>query len=438
VSRRLLLSYLSLAVVVLLALEVPLGFAYARNQRGELTRGLERDAVYIGSLAEDVLQYHGKTDALRSVALRYADEADGRVVIVDRTGRVVVDPSASSGPPLATRPEIAAALRGRVATGVSDGFIYAAVPIASSGVVHGAIRISTPVEEVNTRVQAYILRLLGIAAVVLGLVALVGWLLSRSIVRPLRAVEGAAGRAGRGDLAARAPESSGPAEVRALARSFNDMVVQVEQLLHAQEEFVADASHQLRTPLTALRLRLENGDVQGALDEVERLARLVDGLLALARAEAAPPGEVDLAAAVASRLEAWEPVAAERNVRLEADVRGAALADPDRLGQVLDNLLANAIAAARPGTPVTLSGDPAALHVRDRGPGMSDDERARAFDRFWSKGRGSGLGLPIVRRLLAVDGGSVELRAGAGGGLDVVVRLRSAQRVPSLLVSVRA
>jgi signal transduction histidine kinase len=169
---------------------------------------------------------------------------------------------------------------------------------------------------------------------------------------------------------------------------------------------------------------------------VERLARLVDGLLALARAEAAPPGEIDLAAAVASRLEAWEPVAAERNVRLEADVRGAALADPDRLGQVLDNLLANAIAAAPPGTSVTLSGDPAALHVRDRGPGMSDDERARAFDRFWSKGRGSGLGLPIVRRLLAVDGGSVELRAGAGGGLDVVVRLRSAQRAPSLLVSV--
>ena len=127
------------------------------------------------------------------------------------------------------------------------------------------------------------------------------------------------------------------------------MVTQVEQLLHAQEAFVADASHQLRTPLTALRLRLENGDVPGALGEVERLARLVDGLLALARAEAAPPGQVDLAPAVAERLDAWEPVAAERDVRLEADVRGAALADPDRLGQVLDNLLANAIAVAPPG-----------------------------------------------------------------------------------------
>jgi signal transduction histidine kinase len=432
VSRRLLLSYLSLAIVVLVALEVPLAFAYARSQRSELTRGLERDAVSIGSLAEDVLQYHGNAAPLRSVASRYAEEADGNVVIVDRTGRVVVDPSASSRRSLATVPEIAGALRGHVVTGSSGGVIYAAVPVASSGVVHGAVRITTPLEEVNARVRTYVVRLLAIAAVVLGLVALVGWLLSRSISRPLRAVEAAAERAGGGDLTARAPEDSGPAEVRTLARSFNDMVTQVEHLLHAQEEFVADASHQLRTPLTALRLRLENGDVPGALNEVERLARLVDGLLALARAEAAPPGQIDLAAAVAARLDAWEPVAAERDVHLEADVRGAALADPDRLGQVLDNLLANAIAVAPPGTSVTLTGDPAALHVRDSGPGMSDDERARAFDRFWSKGRGSGLGLPIVRRLLAVDGGSVELHAAAGGGLDVVVRLRPVQRASVL------
>ena len=187
--------------------------------------------------------------------------------------------------------------------------------------------------------------------------------------------------------------------------------------------------------MTALRLRLENGDVHGALGEVERLARLVDGLLALARAEAAPPGQIDLALAVAERLESWEPVAAERDVRLEADVRGAALADPDRLAQVLDNLLANAIAVAPPGTSVTVSGEPGALHVRDRGPGMSDDERQRAFDRFWSKGSGSGLGLPIVRRLLAVDGGSVELRTADGGGLDVVVRLRAAPRASALTAS---
>jgi signal transduction histidine kinase len=430
VSRRLLLSYLSLAIVVLVALEVPLGVSYARNQRGDITRGLERDAGSIGSLAEDVLQNHGNAEPLRAVAVRYADESDGNVVIIDRAGRVVVDPSSRSHPLLSARPEIAGALGGHTVTGTAGGTLYATVPIASGGTVYGAVRITTPVGEVNTRVRAYVVRLLAIAAVVLGLVALVGWLLSRSIARPLRAVEAAAERAGSGDLTARAPEGTGPAEVRALARSFNDMVTQVEQLLHAQEAFVADASHQLRTPLTALRLRLENGDVPGALGEVERLARLVDGLLALARAEAAPPGQVDLAAAVAERVDAWQPVAAERDVRLEADVRGEALADRDRLGQVLDNLLANAIAVAPPGSAVTVSGQPGELHVRDRGPGMSEDERRRAFDRFWSKGAGSGLGLPIVKRLLAVDGGSVELFPADRGGLDVVLRLRQRRETP--------
>ncbi len=429
-SRRLLLSYLSLAVVVLLALEVPLAIAYARDQRSQFTRVLERDAVSIGSLAEDVLQYKGDTTPLQAVVSRYADE-DGRVVVVDAQGRVLVASSTTQrGSSLRHLPDVASALRGRVATGSSGGFLHVATPVASSGIVHGAVRIAMPLEEVNARVRAYVMRLLAIAAVVLALVVLIAWLLSRSIVRPLRAVEAAAERAGAGDLAARAPEASGPVEVRSLARSFNDMVTRVEQLLHAQEEFVADASHQLRTPLTALRLRLENGDVHGALDETERLARLVDGLLALARAEAAPPEELELAAVVAERLEAWEPLAAERNVRLEADVRGSAFADPDRLGQVLDNLLANAIAAAPPATAVTIHGDPNALHVRDAGAGMSDEERVRAFDRFWSKGGGSGLGLPIVRRLLAVDGGTVELRSAPGAGLDVVVRLRQRRETP--------
>src|SRR5581483_2687480 len=116
-------------------------------------------------------------------------------------------------------------------------------------------------------------------------------------------------------------------------------------------------------------------------------------------------------------------VASESGVGLEADVAGAALVGRDRLAQVLDNLLANALAASPSGTVVSVSGDAAALHVRDRGPGMSAEERARAFDRFWSKAGGSGLGLPIVKRLVEVDGGSVELLPAAGGGLDVVLRL---------------
>ena len=218
--------------------------------------------------------------------------------------------------------------------------------------------------------------------------------------------------------------------MREVSRAFNDMVGRLAELITAQEAFVADASHQLRTPLTALRLRLENGDVDGALTEAERLSRRVDSRLARARAEATAPEPVDLAALVAERLDAWEPVAATRGVRLEADVHGHALAGRDRLGQVLDNLLANALAVVPAGSAVTVAGDAQTLHVRDRGPGMSEEQRARAFDRFWSQGSGFGLGLPVARRLVEVDGGSIDLLDASGGGLDVVLRLRPGKPQP--------
>ena len=418
---------------MLVVLEVPLGIQYARNERHDLTTKLERDAVTVGSLAEDALQSGGSLEPLAGLARRYLAETGGRIVIVDRRGTSVVDSVPPVGRDFSTRPEIARALSGRVAVGerrsqtLRHGLLYVAVPVASSGVVHGAVRITYPTSAIDARVRDYAFRLAGIAAVVLGLTALLGLLLARSVTRPLRAVEQAAGEAGEGNLAVRAPTQTGPPEVRSLARSFNDMVGRLEELLSAQEAFVADASHQLRTPLTALRLRLENGDVDGALNETERLARLVDGLLALARAEAGPAEHVELASAVADRLDAWQPVADERGIVLRAEVSGRAVVGSDRLGQALDNLLANALAVAPRGSTVTIEGAPAGLHVRDAGPGMSEDERARAFDRFWSKGEGSGLGLPIVKRLIELDGGSVELRGRPEGGLDVVLRLRSAE-----------
>ena len=422
-SRRLLASYLSLALAALVLLEVPLGITYARNQRSNLAAGLARDATYVASVAAGVLA--NRTDTrLRSLALRYAEDTDVRVAIVDTHRRVVVESSDSGSVSAGASTGLVRALTGHAASGTAGGSVYAAAPVFTQTTVTGAVLVSAPASQADARIRSYELRLLAIAGAVLGLVALVGWLLARSVVRPLRVVEEAANRAGRGDLAARAPEAAGPPEVRSLARSFNDMVSRLERLLGAQEEFVADASHQLRTPLTALRLRLETEDTAGALAEVDRLTRLVDDLLALSRAEVSAAEEVDLPAMVGDRLDAWRPVAEERGIRLEATARGTALVSPDRLSQVLDNLIANAIAVAPPGTVVSVAGDAGELHVRDGGPGMTDADRARAFDRFWSKAGGSGLGLPIVRRLLAADGGTVELRAANGGGLDVVIGLR--------------
>ena len=154
-----------------------------------------------------------------------------------------------------------------------------AVPIASGGVVHGAVRITYPTSELDRRVRNYWLVLAGIAAVVLAAAALIGLRFARWIRRPLEGLELAAAEAGAGDLSARARRCrTAPPELRQLALEFNDMVARVEGLVSAQQEFVADASHELRTPLTALRLRLENlerhvgdggrGSLDAAADEV--------------------------------------------------------------------------------------------------------------------------------------------------------------------------
>ena len=246
--------------------------------------------------------------------------------------------------------------------------------------------------------------------------------------------------------------AAGPPELRRLAGSFNEMVAKLQALLHSQEQFVADASHQLRTPLTALRLRLENlaqdaepqqsEELEGALDELERLGALVDGLLTLARADraASAPVELDVAAAIDERVEAWSALAEEQQVQLQARAHGRphALVTPGRIEQVLDNLLANALEVAPAGTSIDLTAARVdgwvEIRVQDRGPGMSPDEIARAFDRFWRAGTseaGFGLGLAIVQRLVHADGGEIELRPRAGGGLEAVVRLPSSDTSPS-------
>ncbi|MBT2512994.1 cell wall metabolism sensor histidine kinase WalK [Arthrobacter sp. ISL-30] len=206
--------------------------------------------------------------------------------------------------------------------------------------------------------------------------------------------------------------------------------------MEAQRSFTADASHQLRTPLTALRLnldnlrdRLESRDEKAAVDkalaEAARLTRLVNSLLALARAQSARrrPEAMDVGTVVARRLEAWSAACEEADVELVSSppvVAGAehqpvlAWKTPGHLEQVLDNLLANALQSSPPGTTVTVmlraSDGQVILDVADQGPGLTNEELERVFDRFWSNTPGgSGLGLPIVRQLVEHDTGNVQL-----------------------------
>jgi signal transduction histidine kinase len=454
VSRRLLASYLTLAAIVLLALEIPLAISFARNERRDLTTKVERDAVALASVSEDVLENRTSTAAIEKFAADYTEQTGGRAVIVRLNGDLVVDTNEPNAEPRSfeSRPEIREALAGRVATGTRHSntldadFLYVAVPVASGGAIHGAVRITYPTEEVDARVRRSWLILALIAVVVLGVVALVGWRFARATAEPLARLERAAGAAGAGDLTVRAPVE-GPPEVKSLATRFNGMVARLGELVGAQEAFVADASHQLRTPLAALRLRLENLEpnvdqagresLEAAVAELDRLNRLVDGLLVLARSDAEGRGQeiIDLASLADERVELWSALADEQGVRVEARCTRPARvkSTPGRLEQVLDNLIENALAVSPEGGAITVnvSANPSGvgLHVMDQGPGMSPDERARAFDRFWRSERatteGTGLGLAIVRRLVESDGGTVDLRDGPAGGLDVAVRLPS-------------
>lgn len=458
-SRRLLFTYLSLAVVVLAALEIPLGVVNARSEKRDLSAKVERDAVAVASLAESTVEHERATDlrAVRALAIRYAHDTGGRVVIVDRKGLELVDtnPPAPGRRSFSSRPEFAAALKGDVATGTRHSttlgatFLYVAVPIASGGRVLGAVRVSYPTSTLDARTRRYWIVLAGIAGVVLAVAGLLGASFARWIRRPLSGLERAATQVSGGDLTARATVPDGPPELRALTVQFNEMVVKLDGLVRSQRDFVADASHELRTPLTALRLRLENLErdvavagrptLDAALAEIERLSGIVESLLALARADVGttPPVTIDAAAVASERVETWRAVGGARRVGLHFAGSGPqpARASADHVAQVLDNLLANALEASPAGGDVTVSvgtiGALVELRVRDSGPGLSVEQRARAFDRFWRAGTGgggSGLGLAIARRLVEADGGTIELCEAMGGGVEAVVRLPAAPR----------
>jgi len=256
-----------------------------------------------------------------------------------------------------------------------------------------------------------------------------------------------------GDLTARSPVT-GPQETQTLARTLNQGAERLDTLIASQRIFVADASHQLRTPLTALRLSLDNiadgvdddfvkEDVEQATAEVVRMSRLVNGLLVLARAEAKVTAAEPLAVwdIVRERLAVWRPAADERGVTIalrgSADGRLLALTSPGHMEQVLDNVLSNALEVSPDGGTITVRveprGDEVVLSVDDEGPGMSDTDKSRAFDRFWrGKGltgrAGSGLGLSVVKQLVTDDGGTVALGDGPGGGLSVRISLRASSR----------
>jgi signal transduction histidine kinase len=462
VRRRLLLSYLSLTVFVLLALELPLGLSFANAEKRRLTGQVQTEAFALAVRVDEALSTPGPAaDAVLATLMHsFRDQTRLSAVVVNGGGAVVAATGRDEPRPggmLGTRLEVAAALKGRQATrertAAGHDVVSVAVPVLAAGSTVGAVRVTSSLDVVAERTSSHWLLLGGLGGVIALVVLLVSVLLARSFTRPLAALDAGAARLGDGDLGARVPVPDDPPELRGLACSFNSTAERLETLVRSQQTFVADASHQLRTPLAALSLRLENleaeepdfrvEDLDGALTEVRRLARLVDGLLVLARAEDAPAATatVGLREVVERRLDAWSAVAGERGIDLDADVDDLGVRSaPGRLEQVLDNLLSNALDVAPAGTVARVDaqarGDRVRVEVSDRGPGMTAEQRARAFDRFWRADPtrkhegGFGLGLAIVQRLVRADGGDISLDEATGGGLVVVLDLPAA-RLPA-------
>lgn len=267
-------------------------------------------------------------------------------------------------------------------------------------------------------------------------------LCSAWLVRPVRTLTRAARAMATGDLSVRAGLNRSD-EIGRLGAAFDSMAASLEQLDAAKSNFVATVSHELRTPLTSIRLTLGNlldgvvGDLErkprAAIDrvrhDVERLDRIVRDTLALARLEAGAErldaSRCDLRDIAESAVELVRPMATEADVRVEISGSASAVVDRDLIGRVFVNLLDNAIKFAPAGSEVRIELDGCGFRILDKGPGFGVENPFDAFVQGESDGvknAGVGLGLAIVRQLVELHGGSVQVVAGAGGIVAVELR----------------
>jgi signal transduction histidine kinase len=450
---RLIAVLVGVVVLVLAVQDVPLIGHLRTVERDRVVTRLERDAFILGGRAEEALESGtvGSDAVLAGIVERYQAEEQVSVVVVDSVGVAVLGPDFDRGEDFTNRPEIVTALTGRPATGerqsttLGDRLFYVAVPVLSGDSVVGAVRITTPAAAVDAAVAERVRALLLVLAISLVIAVFAAWVLAWTVTRPVARLTTSTARLAGGDLSTRADERDGPPEIRGLARAFNSMAGQIGELVDRQRQFAGTASHQLRTPLTALRVRLESladglegeqsAHAEAAIAETDRLRRMIEGLLILTRVDdtVVPPVAVDLAAKVRERAEYWEPLAAESSVRIDViGVESAVMvsAVPGAVEQIIDNLVDNALDVSPSGGELRLEVRPVAdgveLHIVDQGPGLGREERSTAFDRFWRGERatagGSGLGLAIVRQLANAGGGSAELLPAESGGIDAVVR----------------
>lgn len=431
-------------LLALIALGLPMVFAFGDRVTDEVRNQAHSQAAIVATGTSALIEPMDRRamDRLANLAAR---TVRGRVIIVDASGAILSDSgdTGTEGRDYDSRPEIAAALRGvstqreRYSDTLETRVLATSDPVITGDRVVGAVRITQSVDAVNSAVRRTQVGLGLLAALVLAFAMVVAAALADRISKPIRRLEASARKFATGGTETEA-EVTGSKEQRSLARSFNEMTARVERLLHSQSDFVANASHQLRTPLTGLRLRIEalseesadpadREELEAALREIDRLAVMVEELLILSRAgEIDRPGEdLDLAELAAAARDRWIDAAGEREIELT----GTELSDlepvfgaPADLDRVLDVLLENAVNYSPAGSEIGIEVEPGRIRIIDWGEELDPAETDLVFERFTrgragrQRGEGTGLGLSIARELASQWGAQVTLEKSGTGG----------------------
>lgn len=422
--RRLALTTAAIAVLIVAAFLVPLALLVRNIAEDRALSAADRGAATLAPVLTAVRD----TDSIRQVVLstQAADIGEVSVFLADDT---VI------GEPAPIDDDVALARDGRSFSSHVDGGVAVLVPVLGPDGSTDVVRVFVSDARLHDGVVPAWL-VLGALGVLLVLVAVaVADRLGRSVVEPMADLAATADRLGHGDLRARV-EPQGPPEVAEVGRTLNQLADRIDGLVTAEREAVADLSHRLRTPITALRL-----DVDGLADPSER-ARLRDDVDALtadvdqlirearARSDDRSPASADLAAVARERVAFWAALADEQGRRYETDIPDhpcPVAADPADLGAALDALLNNVFAHTddQDSFRVDVRSRPdggALLVLEDDGPGPGD---ADVSVRGESPGGSTGLGLDIARRTAEASGGRLEVSSAASGGTRVEMELGS-------------
>jgi two-component system sensor histidine kinase BaeS len=420
--RSRLFRAIGVVVLICVAFTIGVGLVLTRRavERATLT-ALARQAELIAKPQKTGIGSRANVAKLRPL-LRSQDE------------RVSLDPKIL---PPSVRREVA---HGHAVQGTVAGDYFAAQPLNP-----GMLILLRPQSTAGSFLSPYVWGLLVAAAAGGILAAAAAFLLARRIARPVDRVSAAARSLARGTHPEPVPVE-GAAEIATLAAAFNELAAQLRQAQEAERNFLLSVSHELKTPLTAIRGYAEAVE-DGAVDareaaatvasEARRLERLVKDLLDLARMNrtdfSVHNSEIELAEVVEDAVRRYEGQAESFGVELHAvsDGPSPAIADADRVLQIVSNLVENALRLTPPGGEVRVVAAPGILRVEDTGPGLGEADTERAFERFYLHERyglerqvGTGLGLAIVKELTLAMGGSVEVESSPGRLTVFTVRLR--------------